>query len=176
MVFLIETLSFSSRINDLSLKLGYNSSFSVDRNGHSDGLAVFWKAFFNCEILNYSSQFINIMVHDDEKGDWRLTSFWGYSDSSRRRESWDLLRSLSSLSTVPWCVIGDFNDLLTSEDKCGGSNRPAWLYRGFRQAISDCSLLDLPLEGYQFTWSNKSLGTSDSKEERLDRAFVTSTW
>ncbi|MCI82952.1 endonuclease/exonuclease/phosphatase family protein, partial [Trifolium medium] len=45
----------------------------------------------------------------------------------------------------------DFNDLLSSDDKRGGSERPSWLYNGFRNAVCDCSLLDMPLEGYQFT-------------------------
>lgn len=39
----------------------------------------------------------------------------------------------------------------------------------------DSQLLDLPLEGYQFTWS-KGRGTDDFKEERLDRAMVVQSW
>ncbi|GAU47271.1 hypothetical protein TSUD_280940 [Trifolium subterraneum] len=109
------------------------------------------------------------------RGDWRLTSFWGYSDSARRRQSWNLLRDLASMSSDPWCIIGDFNDLLSSEDKRGGPERLSWLYNGFRNAVSDCSLLDMPLEGYQYTWF-KSLGTNRALEERLDRAMHTHAW
>jgi len=78
------------------------------------------------------------------------------------------------MSTDPWCIIGDFNDLLTSDDKRGGSERPTWLYNGFRSAVNDCNLHDLPLEGYPFRWF-KSLGTHRAIEERLDRAFHTSS-
>jgi len=79
------------------------------------------------------------------------------------------------MSTDPWCIIDDFNDLLTSDDKRGGSERPTWLYNGFRSAVNDCNLHDLPLGGYPFTWF-KSLGTPRTIEGRLDRAFHTSSW
>lgn len=79
------------------------------------------------------------------------------------------------MSHDPWCTVGDFNDLLSSEDKRGGPDRAPWLIRGFRDAVRDCGLVDIPLEGYQFTWF-KSLCTPNAKEERLDRALVTNTW
>jgi hypothetical protein len=79
------------------------------------------------------------------------------------------------MSNEPWCIIGDFNDHLSPNDKRGGPERPAWLIRGFQQAVTDCNLYDLPLLGYQFTWF-KSIGTTSSKEARLDRALVTSSW
>jgi len=87
----------------------------------------------------------------------------------------DLLRHLSSLSNDPWCIIGDFNDHLSSSDKRGGPNRPPWLIRSFQEAVNDCHLFDMPLLGYQFTWF-KSIGTDASKEARIDRALVTSSW
>ncbi|XP_073041827.1 uncharacterized protein [Primulina eburnea] len=55
--------------------------------------------------------------------------------------------------------MGDFNDLLSSEDKRGGAEHPAWLYRGFREVVDDCSLQDLPLEGYPFTWERCVVNT-----------------
>lgn len=47
------------------------------------------------------------------------------------------------------------------------------IIRGFREAVGDCGLVDIPLDGYQFSWF-KSLGMPNAKEERLDRALVTS--
>ena len=171
--FLIETLSHSNKIREVCYLLGYDSYFTVDRDGRSGGLAVIWKSSIQCNIINYSSNFINLQVYDSNRGNWRLTSFWGYSNHARRRQSWNLLRDLAAMSTDPWC-IGDFNDLLTSDDKLGGSERPTWLYNGFRSAVNDCNLHDLPLEGYPFTWF-KSLGTPHAIEERLDKAFHTSS-
>ncbi|XP_058762621.1 uncharacterized protein LOC131636008 [Vicia villosa] len=51
------------------------------------------------------------------------------------------------MSNMPWCIIGDFNDLLSQEDK----------------------------HGCQFTWV-KSRGSEHMMEERLDQAFAAPQW
>ncbi|XVF57503.1 hypothetical protein PTKIN_Ptkin06aG0210600 [Pterospermum kingtungense] len=71
---------------------------------------------------------------------------------------------------IPWCVIGDFNDLLHVDDKKGCVPHPNWLYRGFRETVAECDLFDLSLNGYNFTWS-RCKGTEDKVDERLDRAY-----
>ncbi|XP_020219628.1 uncharacterized protein LOC109802621 [Cajanus cajan] len=71
--------------------------------------------------------------------------------------------------------MGDFNDLLTDDDKRGTHAHPPWLLHGFRSAVTDANLIDLPLEGYKYTWV-KSKGTPLQIEERLDRAMSTSSW
>ncbi|KAH9790374.1 reverse transcriptase domain-containing protein [Citrus sinensis] len=108
-------------------------------------------------------------------GVWRVTGFYGYPESSRRRESWHLLRRLASFSTLPWVCIGDFNDLLDSSEKNGSRPHAAWKIQGFRSAISDAGLSDLGMIGYQFTWE-RGRGTVNWVEERLDRAFASSSW
>ncbi|XVF39981.1 hypothetical protein PTKIN_Ptkin01aG0076500 [Pterospermum kingtungense] len=114
-------------------------------------------------------------VLDDQRGLWRLVSFYGFSERSRRRDSWNFIKRLYSSSSLPWVLIGDFNDLLSLEDKRGGAAHPEWCYRGFREVVLECNLHDLYMEGYPFTWS-RSKGTLNGVEERLDRALVSSSW
>jgi hypothetical protein len=52
---------------------------------------------------------------------------------------------------------------------------PNWLCTGFRNAVTDCDLIDIHLEGYLFTWI-KRRGADHVVEERLDRALATSYW
>lgn len=59
--------------------------------------------------------------------------------------------------------------------KKGVHDQPNWLINGFREAVRDCELIDLPLEGYPYTWS-KRMGTVHAVEERLDRALATNAW
>jgi hypothetical protein len=88
---------------------------------------------------------------------------------------WDLLRELRDMSALPWCIIGDFNDLLSQEDKQGQNLHLNWLCDGFRSAIGDCDFTYIHLDGYPFTWI-ESRGSSHVLEERLDRAFTNTTW
>lgn len=46
---------------------------------------------------------------------------------------------------------------------------------GFRNAIEDCNLSEIDLEGGQYTWE-KSKGSSEWVRERLDKAFASQTW
>lgn len=75
----------------------------------------------------------------------------------------------------PWCCVGDFNDLLCQDDKRGLHEHTQWLFSGFRQASSDCNLIDLPMVGYPYTWV-RFKGRPNCVEERLDRAFVNDSW
>ncbi|XP_073024385.1 uncharacterized protein [Primulina eburnea] len=174
-VFLSETLVHAVKIEEIRVKMRFAGAFSVDRFGRSGGLAVLWKQTVACTITGYSRNHIDIEVDSNNIPRWRLTGFYGFPERGKRPESWALLRSLSTQSPLPWCIIGYFNDLLSPEDKKGKHGHPQWLYTGFRQAVMDSGLSDLPLIGYQFTWE-RGKGTTTAVEERLDRALVTSSW
>ncbi|GAU31579.1 hypothetical protein TSUD_54020 [Trifolium subterraneum] len=141
-------------------------SAAIDVESRSGGLTVFWKDSSKCRVLNYTRNFINMLVEDEQWGEWRLTCYYGYPEWSRRRAAWDILRDLGNMSSIPWCIIGDFNDLLSQADKKGIHPHPNGLCMGFRQAVSDCDLTDIPIEGHPFTWI-KSRGTPHVIEERL---------
>lgn len=49
------------------------------------------------------------------------------------------------------------------------------MIRGFREAVTDCGLEDIPLKGHQFTWE-RHRGRQNSVEEQLDRAMVSFVW
>ncbi|GAU32459.1 hypothetical protein TSUD_144680 [Trifolium subterraneum] len=125
---------------------------AIDVEGRSGGLAVFWKDSSKCRVLNYTRNFINMLVEDEQWDEWRLTCYYGNPERSRRRAAWDLLQVLGDMSSIPWCIIGYFNDLLSQADKKGIHPHPNGLCMGFRQAVSDCDLTDIPIEGHPFTW------------------------
>lgn len=73
------------------------------------------------------------------------------------------------------CIIGDFNDMLTADEKKGGKNHPRCLLNGFSEVISDCNLIDLGYIGDKFTWE-RARGTDKWVLERLDRGLATKEW
>lgn len=78
-------------------------------------------------------------------------SFYGCTESGRRRESWDLIRDLASRSSIPWCIIGDFNDMMFAHEKTGGQRHLKGLLKGFSETVNECGLVDLGFVGIQFT-------------------------
>ncbi|GAU38028.1 hypothetical protein TSUD_395880 [Trifolium subterraneum] len=80
----------------------------------------------------------------------------------------------SSVSRRPTLTLS--NDRVTRQvDKKGIHPHPNGLCMGFRQAVSDCDLTDIPIEGHPFTWI-KSRGTPYVIEERLDRTMASTSW
>lgn len=73
----------------------------------------------------------------------------------------------------PWMVIGDFNSVLTSEDKVGGQPVASSSNRGLSRVINHNGLMGF--EGFAFTWNNRRGGMANI-QERLDRGFVNDAW
>ena len=174
-IFLIETLCNRRKLEGLKTKLGYEGLFTVDPVGWSRGLALFWKANSNVRLLKFSKNCIDVEVKYQDMGKWRMTGFYGFPESSRRRESWDLLCTLTTVSSLPWVCIRDFNDLLAAHEKRGKNEHPNWKLQGFKQVVVDSGLSDIGMEGYQFTWE-RSKGTENWVEERLDIVLAIDPW
>lgn len=159
-LFLSETISFANKIEELRVKFGFFQCFSINRVGRSGGLAIFWKHNVSCEVSGYSQNHIDVVFNENNAASWRLSCFYGYPERSRRKNSWDFIRLLASISPLPWCILGDFNDLLYSADKMGVVPHPQNLMEGFRKAIDDCLLSELNLHGGKYTWE-RSQGMND---------------
>jgi hypothetical protein len=66
--------------------------------------------------------------------------------------------------------IGDFNDMLSVEDKWGNTDHFDALIQWFREAIKDCQLTDIPLEGYPNTWE-RGRGHSNLGSGKVRQSF-----
>jgi exonuclease III len=175
LLFLSETLAHRNKIEELHFLLGYDTCFHVDRTRRAGGLALFWKNSLHCQLVNFSNNHITVEIVNTTLGTWRLTSYYGYPSGGRRTTAWNFLRQLAMEFSGPWCIFGDFNDILDAGEKRGRTMRPPWLINGFRRAVIDSGLSDVPVEGYPYTWF-KSLGTPRAVEERLDRALANNLW
>jgi hypothetical protein len=84
---------------------------------------LFWKSIVNCSITSYSHNHIDAEVVDINKGKWRLTGYYGFPENSRRKDAWQFLRQLSNMSSLPWCILGDFNNILSPNENKGRIER-----------------------------------------------------
>lgn len=101
-----------------------------------------------------------------------LTSVYGPRDDPVKSPFWAEIRSIRNWVLGPWVMCGDFNTMRFSSERTRGigSMRDMEL---FGDLIRDLNLVDLPLGGRSFTWSNKREVASFAK---LDRLLVSDDW
>ncbi|XP_074337686.1 uncharacterized protein LOC141674885 [Apium graveolens] len=136
---------------------------------------MLWKEQDQARVRSFSQNHIDIEARVDGFGCWHLTGIYGEPNRNYRRKTWDLLRILSRDSNLPWCLVGDFNNIVSQVHKKGGDPYPIALVDGFNEALNDAGLIDMDIVGHQYTWE-RSRGKPEWVEVRLDRAVVTDSW
>lgn len=101
-----------------------------------------------------------------------LTCVYGPQEDILKRDFLRELCNVSALTELPWIVLGDFNLHRSSDDTTGGSTNLG-LSMEFNRVINTHNLMEVPLIGRKFTWSNKRPNPTFSK---LDRTFLSSHW
>lgn len=86
-----------------------------------------------------------------------------------------MLSQLNSRFTLPWLYAGDFNEIIQSFEKLGGSNRSQAQMQLFQDVIDECGFIDLVSVGSPYTWQ-KHFIDGHSIWERLDRGVATNNW
>lgn len=89
-----------------------------------------------------------------------------------KREFLEWFENVSMLDNTDWIVFGDFNIMRKPEDRNreGADLNEIFL---FNQAINKLDLIELPLHGRQFTWTNMRF---PPLLERLDWFFTSISW
>ncbi|XP_074298012.1 uncharacterized protein LOC141628813 [Silene latifolia] len=173
MVFLCETKLSGREMKTVRAKFDGYMGIEVDSVGRSGGLAFWWRRELDCEFLSSSVHYMDFFVRD-ERGDWRVTVFYGRPTVTDRHLSWRLLRILSQQSELPWVYLGDFNEVLFANEMKAGM-RAQWQMNNFREAVDECGLSDVQFERYAFTWDNGQAGEAN-RQSQFDRAMATCEW
>ncbi|KAL0430589.1 UNVERIFIED_CONTAM: hypothetical protein Sradi_0684900 [Sesamum radiatum] len=72
-------------------------------------------------------------------------------DNVARRDLWDALRTVS-VGASPWIVGGDFNTVLSLEERFGGAASSSVAMSDFHDVIADYALVDAGYTGSPYTW------------------------
>ena len=175
-LFIAETWTDEARLKDIKRNLDFDNVFIVPRNSRGGGgLALFWKNSMDVNVETFSKNHIDSIINKGKEDAWRFTGFYGEPVTHLRHESWSKLRQLNSRFNLPWLCAGDFNEILRSNEKHGGSSRSQSQMQLFRDVVDECSFLDLGFVGPQFTWS-KHFAAGHSVWERLDRGLANYEW
>ncbi|XP_050242494.1 uncharacterized protein LOC126691502 [Quercus robur] len=174
-VFLMETRAKEQYLKNFCKKLHLENVFIVPRNNTGGGLALYWKNGIDLHVQNSSLTYIDAVINPGVDDAWRFTGFYGNPVTANREHSWALLKHLCLQYNLPWICVGDFNEIVNSEEKMGGVARRERQMIGFRETLDFCSFRDLGYVGSPFTWCNNQFD-GEVIWIRLDRAVATPSW
>ncbi|XP_060974670.1 uncharacterized protein LOC133039749 [Cannabis sativa] len=175
-LFIMESKLACNSINRVCTVLKFSHGLEVPRQGLRGGLLLLWKDHVDVSLTSFSMNHFDVFVSYDRWPRYHFTAFYGSPETNQRIQTWNLLRSFAIASQdVPWLIMGDFNELLSNDDKEGGPLRREQLMEDFRKSIDDCGVTPLDYTGNKFTWSNKNYNGLLVKE-RLDRGFINGKW
>ena len=173
-VFLSETWSGRKQLEKIQCKIKYAGLFNIPSQGRGGGLALLRKLEITVWVDSFSKYHIDAAVNGMTSEPWRFTSFYGEPNTNYREEAWSLLRMLRSKPHMPWCCMGDFNEILRTKEKRGGRIRAHDQMQAFLDMLDDCGFVDLGFTGPEFTWHSRRYG--HLIWERLDRGVANYDW
>nr|GEX75748.1 RNA-directed DNA polymerase, eukaryota [Tanacetum cinerariifolium] len=162
-----------NRITHMDVKCIWGNSdynfITSDSVGNSGGILCIWEDnVFIKDHVTISDNFVAIY------GSWnsnksRVLFVMVYAPQSiaLKLVLWEYISLLISCWDGETIVIGDFNEVRTSDERLGSVFNLSSA-RAFNSFISVSRLVDVKMEGYSFTWSHPSA----SKMSKLDRFLV----
>nr|GEU30543.1 RNA-directed DNA polymerase, eukaryota [Tanacetum cinerariifolium] len=183
----IKELTFKHKINFIAIQetkmewvsqmdikyMWGNSNFDYaccDSLGASGGILCIWEeSVFKKDNDIISDNFVAIYgTWIPNKSKILLAAIYAPQQPLYRRFLWEYLSILLSRWSGEAIFMGDFNEVRSSDERCGSWFNTANA-RIFNNFISSSSQVDVNMEGYSFTWSHPSA----SKMSKLDRFLVT---
>jgi len=142
--------------------------------GASGGLLVLWASSFFTGVVFEKLQFSITVdfssMHSVEC--WRLTNIYGPCTEPDRSAFINWFRNCDVSDSINWLFMGDFNFYRSLENRNRpGGNLTVTLI--FNDAIDHLGLIELPLKGRSYTWSNMQ---ANPLLEQLDWFFTSPNW
>ncbi|XP_077211531.1 uncharacterized protein LOC143846836 [Tasmannia lanceolata] len=141
--------------------------------GSAGGVIIIWKEAFCVEEVSIKRFSITLLLSSTNWNEnWKLTTVYGPAKARERSGLWVELKEIRDSCQGPWIVGGDFNTIRFPAEK----SRLATINRSMRNLsnfIQDSQLIDLPLLGAKYTWSNNQDNLIMS---RLDRVLISNEW
>ncbi|KAH7867325.1 hypothetical protein Vadar_031984 [Vaccinium darrowii] len=177
MVILTETRIGGSRVETICQSLGFTNFYIVDSVGFAGGIWLLWNEDnIICDVLHSIEQEIHACIQvSPHTSPWLISAIYASPHFARRKFLWESLKIFSPHQSLPWLLLGDCNQVLTSEDKFGGNPVNSARANLFKDCLDTCGMLDLGFSGSRYTWSNLRT-TRGLIQERLDRCWSNAAW
>jgi hypothetical protein len=154
---------------------GFDGNTEVARVSLSGRLALGWHQEFQITIRIKNQHIIHTEVIDQTGDKFSITFIYGHPILEHRKQVWVELQRIGAYISHKWLCIGDFNQVITEEDKLAFKPNTIPGNLELIQTISNLSLIPIEAKGLSFTWMNKRKG-SYFVMEKLDRVFANFDW
>ncbi|MCH86112.1 RNA-directed DNA polymerase (Reverse transcriptase), partial [Trifolium medium] len=171
---LFETHGLFSKVERLWASLGYSAIFIQEARGHSGGIWVLsCRQDLTFTLISSMFQSITFFI---SKGmaKWACSAIYASPTYTARIELWRHLQNLRSNISIPWLMIGDFNEVKSIIEVSGCSFNYSRA-NIFRDMTTHCNMMDLDTEGGIFTWRRSTIHGVHMRK-RLDRCMVDVDW
>ena len=142
--------------------------------GASGGLITIWNSSLLSgtlvEVQRYGIVVDFISVHNSEK--WRLVNVYGPCQGEERAHFVSWLYNFNIDILDNWLILGDFNFIRSSDNRSRGTGDLNDMFL-FNDVIGHLGLIELPIKGRSFTWSNMQ---ADPLLVQLDWFFTSVNW
>jgi exonuclease III len=147
----------------------------LDSVGAAGGLAILWNPQTVTLLHPFSTKYTLTTYFKSlaSSKEGAITNVYGPQTIQDKESFLQSLRHVQTLICTPhWIVGGDFNIILTLEEKSGGLKRLDQDSGRFKTLIEQLNLVDMETRNGIFTWSNRRTG-HQHVACRLDRFLVT---
>ncbi|KAL8166809.1 hypothetical protein V2J09_008308 [Rumex salicifolius] len=166
---LFETQISGERADAVCARIQLNNYFRIEAQGRTGGIWVFWDAD---RILSSQQHFVRSRITLNSRN-FQFVFAYAPPTVYRRRPFWaDFEAELNDVSE-PLFVGGDFNCIIDSSERQGGSG---YLHNDsavFLNLINTVGLIDMGFCGQNFTWSRGNK-VENHVAKRLDRVLLNS--
>nr|XP_029153257.1 uncharacterized protein LOC114927467 [Arachis hypogaea] len=139
----------------------------VGSTGATGGLLLMWDNLFFVQSNCYKGDgwFCVEGLLTNNNFNFAFCLVYGAHVRSDKMVMWEDLSYMVGLCQVPFCFMGDFNEILRLEERKDVVSLPASA-EDFKEWVQDLQLVDLPLTDRKYTWFR---GKSCS---RIDRVLI----
>ena len=149
-LIIIEPRIAEARAQAVINTLPYNHSRRVDPTGFSGGIWLLWNESpsFKVEIITHSEYSIHALMKVSSPSlSFLLTIVYASPNFNKHKYFWDYLQNLANVVSLQWVLLGDFNDMLSDDEKMGGLPVNRNRIIAFRNCVDKCGLMDLGFQG-----------------------------
>ena len=118
-----------------------------------------------------TDQFIHCAaIQQATKKHFHITYICAHNQDHQRQLLWEVLQQNALSIQGAWCLLGDFNTILSKEGRYGGNEIVDHDIQELFNFMANYEVMEMPSSGAFFTWTNKTLWS------KIDRVFINSSW